>query len=150
MRCTSGSLGSNAGGDMGWSCVSCTGFDALGSSLALMALTMRRAWYFANFVLDVISGSLFFHIDIISRKVEAARSVSAVCLFRLVSRPVATASYMCAYPLTLFSAISLSALASVCRANCSQYALATVSSSKASSLGFSAFACSSFSMRSVV
>lgn len=54
------------------------------------------------------------------------------------------------HPLTLFSAISLSALARVCRANCSQYALATVSSSKASSFGFSAFACSSFSMRSVV
>jgi len=80
IRWTSGSFGSNADGDMGCCGVSCTGFVALGSSLALIALTMRSAWYLANFVLEVISGSLFFHIDMISRKVDAARRVSAVCL----------------------------------------------------------------------
>jgi hypothetical protein len=57
-----------------------TGFVALGSSPALMALRMRSAWYFAYFVFAAISGSLFFHIDIISRNVDAARSVSTVCL----------------------------------------------------------------------
>lgn len=48
--------------------------------MALMALTMRSAWYLANLVLEVISGSLFFHTDMTSRKVDAARRVSAVCL----------------------------------------------------------------------
>jgi hypothetical protein len=84
MRCTSGSFGSNAGGDAGCCGVSCTGFVAFGSSLALMAFTMRSAWYFANLILEVISGSLFFHIDMISRNVDAARRVSAVCLSKFV------------------------------------------------------------------
>ena len=83
MRCTSESFGSNAGGDIGCCGVSCTGFVAFGSSLALIALTMRKAWYFANLVLEVISGSLFFHIDMISRNVDAARRVSAVCLYKM-------------------------------------------------------------------
>lgn len=85
MRCTSGSSGSKAGGDTGCSGVSCTGLVALGSSPALIALRMRRAWYFAYFVFAAISASLFFHIDIISRKVDAARSVSTVCLSTPVS-----------------------------------------------------------------
>jgi hypothetical protein len=46
-----------------------------------MALTMRRAWYFANLVLDVISElDSLFQMDRISKNVEAARSVSAVAL----------------------------------------------------------------------
>lgn len=77
---TSGSFGSSADGDMACCGASCLGFVAFGSSLALMALTMRSAWYLANLVLEVISGSLFFHTDMTSRKVDAARRVSAVCL----------------------------------------------------------------------
>lgn len=49
-----------------------------------MALRMRRAWNLANLVFAEISGSAsFFHTDSISRKVEAARRVSAVLLGRL-------------------------------------------------------------------
>lgn len=84
IRCTSGSSGSKAGGDAArW--VSCTGFVALGSSPALIALRMRRAWYLAYFVFAAISASLFFQTDIISRNVEAARRVSTVCLSKIVS-----------------------------------------------------------------
>lgn len=82
MLWTSGSLGSRSGGDRISGC-SWTGLVRFGSSLALMALTMRRAWYLANLVLEAISGSeSCFHMDMISRKVEAARSVSAVALSR--------------------------------------------------------------------
>jgi hypothetical protein len=80
MLWTSGSFGSRAGGAATSCGVSLTGLVRLGSSPALTAFRMRRAWYFAYLVFDVISGSSFFHMDRISRKVEAARSVSAVWL----------------------------------------------------------------------
>jgi hypothetical protein len=80
MLCTSGSFGSSIGGEARSSGVSLTGFVRFGSSPALMALRMRRAWYFAYFVLDVISGSSFFHMVRISRNVEAASRVSTVLL----------------------------------------------------------------------
>jgi hypothetical protein len=54
------------------------------------------------------------------------------------------------YLVTLSSVMSFSPFANVWNANCSQYALATTSSSKASSLGFCAFACSRLSIRLVV
>ena len=57
-----------------------------GSSLLLIALRMRSAWNFANLVLEAISGSAsFFHMDRISRNVEAARSVSTVLLVETIS-----------------------------------------------------------------
>jgi hypothetical protein len=86
MLCTSGSFGSNVGGDTSSCGVSLTGFVRLGSSFAFMALSMRKAWYFAYFVLAVISGSSFFQIDKISRKVEAARRVSIVLLRSVSTR----------------------------------------------------------------
>ena len=132
MLWTSGSAGSSSGGAGGCSCCSCTGLLAFGSSPALMALMMRRAWYFAYLVFEATSGSSFFQMLRMSRKVEAAMSVSAVAA------------------VTLFSVMSLSPFPKVCSANCSQYALAATSSSSASSPGMSAFVCSSFSIRSVV
>jgi hypothetical protein len=75
--------------------VSCTGFEAFGSSFAFMALTMRRAWYFENFIFDVISGSFSFHIDSTSRNVAAARSVSVVCLSNQSASTVAPVESVC-------------------------------------------------------
>lgn len=80
MLCTSGSFGSKAGGEASSCGVSLTGLVRFGSSPALIAFSIRRAWYFAYFVFDVISGSSFFHTERISRNVEAARRVSMVLL----------------------------------------------------------------------
>ena len=80
MLWTSGSFGSRAAGEVNPGGVSFTGLLMLGSSPALVAFSIRRAWYFAYFAFDVISGSSFFHIESISRNAEAARRVSAVLL----------------------------------------------------------------------
>jgi hypothetical protein len=121
MLWTSGSFGSRAGGDATSFGSSLTGLVRFGSSPALTAFSMRKAWYFAYLVLEVISGSSFFHMDRISRKVEAARSVSAVLLVR--------SQYFCstcrlargaAHLVALSSVMSLSPFAKVCRAKCSQ------------------------------
>jgi hypothetical protein len=80
MLWTSGSFGSRASSEVSSGGVSLTGLVRFGSSPALVALRMRRAWYFAYLVLDVISGSSFFHIESMSRNAEAARRVSAVLL----------------------------------------------------------------------
>jgi hypothetical protein len=80
MLWTSGSFGSRAGGEANSCGVSLTGLLRLGSSPALMAFSMRRAWYFAYLVLEATSGSSFFHMESMSRNVEAARSVSTVLL----------------------------------------------------------------------
>lgn len=76
MRWTSRSLGSRAEGEAAGG--SCTGLERLGSSPALMAFAMRRAWYFANFDFAVTSCSRAPQILSMSRKVAAARNVSAV------------------------------------------------------------------------
>jgi hypothetical protein len=81
MLCTSGSSGSRAGGAASSCGVSLTGFVRFGSSPALIAFNIRRAWYLAYFVFDVISGSSFFHTERTSRKVEAASRVSTVLLW---------------------------------------------------------------------
>lgn len=88
MRWTSGSLGSSVGGEAAKGASSLTGLERFGSSLALIAFRMRIAWYFANLVFEVTSESgSFFHMVSMSRKVEAARKVSAVPLCRTVSIP---------------------------------------------------------------
>jgi hypothetical protein len=89
MLWTSGSFGSSAGGEASSCGVSLTGLVRFGSSPALMALRMRSAWYFAYLVLDATSGSSFFHMERMSRKAEAARSVSTV-LLAAVSMTVCT------------------------------------------------------------
>lgn len=74
---TSGSLGSRGG----VGCASCIGFDRFGSSPALSALAMRRAWNLAYFDFAAISGCRgFCHMLSRSRKVAAAWYVSTVCL----------------------------------------------------------------------
>jgi hypothetical protein len=51
-----------------------------------MALRIRRAWYFAYLVFEVMAGSAsVFHIESISRNVEAAIRVSTVLLEQWVS-----------------------------------------------------------------
>lgn len=81
MLWTSGSVGSRTGGETASGAgSSLTGFVRFGSSPALMAFRMRNAWYFAYFILDVMSGSSFFHTDKTSRNVAAARRVSTVLL----------------------------------------------------------------------
>ena len=77
MRWTSRSLGSRAEGEAAGG-ASCIGLEKLGSSPALRAFAMRRAWYFANFDFAVISCSRAPQILSMSRKVAAARNVSAV------------------------------------------------------------------------
>jgi len=77
MRWTSRSLGSRAEEEAAGG-VSCTGLERLGSSPALRAFAMRRAWYFANFDFAVISCSRVPQILSMSRNVAAARNVSAV------------------------------------------------------------------------
>ena len=77
MRWTSMSLGSRAEGETAGG-ASCTGLERLGSSPALRAFAMRRAWYFANLDFAVISCSRAPQIFSMSRKVAAARNVSAV------------------------------------------------------------------------
>jgi hypothetical protein len=80
MLWTSGSFGSSAGGEASSGGVSLTGLVRFGSSPALIAFSMRRAWYFAYLVLDATSGSSFFQMERMSRKADAARSVSTVLL----------------------------------------------------------------------
>jgi hypothetical protein len=80
MLWTSGSFGSSAGGEASSGGVSLTGLVRFGSSPALIAFSMRRAWYLAYLVLEATSGSSFFHIESMSRKADAARSVSTVLL----------------------------------------------------------------------
>lgn len=66
---TSGSCGSRAGACSCRGVVSGVGFDRLGSSPALMAFAMRRAWNLANLILAAISGSSGGQIWRSSRKV---------------------------------------------------------------------------------
>jgi len=72
IRCTSGSFGSNSIGSPGLGDASTVGLLRFGSSPALMALAIRRAWYFAYFIFEEISGLGGPHIWLRSRKVAAA------------------------------------------------------------------------------
>lgn len=90
--CTSGSDG-ESGGPLGGDIGSWTGFEALGSSPALSAFAILIAWNLANLDFAAISGRRgVCHIPRSSRKVEAARKVSAVCLYNC-KVPELTGSY---------------------------------------------------------
>lgn len=54
--------------------------DKFGSSPALIAFAIRKAWYFAYFILEATAGSRGPQIWQSSKKVADARKVSAVCL----------------------------------------------------------------------
>lgn len=75
----SGSLGARADSS-GSGSVSGAGFEAFGSSPALIALAMRTAWYLAYLILERFSCSNGAQIWHNSRNVAAAKKVSAVCL----------------------------------------------------------------------
>ena len=82
--CVSKALSSASILSMGGSWTSSTtGFVAFGSSPALIAWSMRLAWYFANLLFDVISRSTSPHMLIRSINVAAAMKVSAVCFVTL-------------------------------------------------------------------
>ncbi len=69
--CTSASFGSK-GGSASSAGVSGFGLDRLGSSPAFSALAILRAWYLANLILALISGSIGPHIWRRSRNVAEA------------------------------------------------------------------------------
>lgn len=114
--CTSGSSTSSSSSCFG------AGLLSFGSSPALIALTIRTAWNLANLILPAISGSAP-QIEQSSRKVAAARKVSAVCLEpQLVICELVR--YMCAHLVTLLAFMAASARPKTSSPNCSTYALA--------------------------
>jgi hypothetical protein len=74
-----------------------------------------------------------------SRKVDAARNVSAVCLRLYQQEPEWKKALLMAYFVTLFAFTALSALSKVSRPNCSTYAWPAVSSIIVSSVAYRAF-----------
>lgn len=116
------------GGCCAGSC-SITGLVALGSSPALTALAIRRAWYFAYLTLEDVSGSSFSQTWRSSRNAAAANKVSAVCLQgATLVYAESCRLYVYDHLEALFAFMALSALWSVSKANCSTKTCAATSS----------------------